>query len=43
MDEESLETARASNRVHKALLSYIEERFPAMLHDLQVEKSKERQ
>lgn len=41
MNEEELETARASNRVHKALVNYIQERFPAMLADLRIEKRKE--
>ena len=42
VDEEELETARASNRVHKALVNYINERFPAMLADLKMEKKKEK-
>lgn len=40
VNEEELETARASNRVHKALLNYIDERYNAMLYDLKVEKRK---
>ena len=34
IDEEKLETVRTSNRVHKALVNYIDERYRAMLYDL---------
>lgn len=40
IDEEKLETARTSNKVHKALVGYINERFPAMLYDLKCENRK---
>lgn len=40
MDEEKLETARTSNRVHKALVNYIDERFQAMLYDLECDNRK---
>ena len=40
MEEEKLETARTSNKVHKALVNYINERFAAMLYDLQCEDKK---
>lgn len=43
LEGEELETARASNRVYKALCAYIEERFHAMLADLRAERAKEKQ
>ena len=42
IDEEKLETARTSNKVHKALVGYINERYAAMLYDLQCENQKKK-
>lgn len=39
LDEEELESVRASNRVHKALVNYIDERYCAMLYDLRMERT----
>lgn len=40
IDEEKLETARTSNKMHKALVNYIDERLQAMLYDLKCEDKK---
>lgn len=40
MDEEKLETARTSNKVHKALVGYIDERYQAMLYDVQCDNQR---
>ena len=40
IEEEKLETVRTSNKIYKALVNYIEERYAAMLYDLECEDNK---